>query len=121
MAIQFRIILILGALFTLLFFLTNIKKSRLKISHSIFWIIFGFVLLILALIPGGVIRAAQILGIQSPANLVYLVVIFMTIIKQFTNTLKMSKMSEQIASLTQELAIYKLDAEKEAPKQEINE
>ena len=112
MAIQFRLLLIAGSFFTFLFFLNNIKKSRLKISHSIFWIVFGLVLLALALVPEGIIQVSKLLGIQSPANLVYVVIIFMMIIKMFTNTLKMSKMSEQITALTQELAIYKLEAEK---------
>lgn len=110
MAIQLRLFLILGCVLTLLFFLSKINKSKLKINHSIFWIVFGFVLLILAVIPESIFQISYMLGFQSPVNLLYLVIIFLLVVKLFTNTMKISRLNEQVAALTQDLAIYKLDA-----------
>ena len=106
-----RIVLILGCLVTLLYFVSGIRKNRLKINHSIFWMVFGLVLLLLACIPSALFRLSAALGFQSPSNLVYVVVIFLLVLKLFTTTARLSKLNEQVTTLTQMLAIHQLEAE----------
>lgn len=110
MPLSQRLFLILGSVATLLYFVSRIRKGKLKINHSIFWVVFGFALLILACIPGVVFRISAFLGFQSPSNLVYLIVIFLLVIKLFTMTMRISKLSEQVNALTQAVAIYQLNA-----------
>lgn len=107
-----RFFLLLGSVATLAYFVSRIRKSKIKINHSIFWVVFGFVLMILALVPGVVVRISKMLGFQSPANLVYLIIIFLLIVKLFITTTRLSKMNEQIATLTQTLALQQLEKEK---------
>lgn len=107
-----RIFLIIGSLATLIYFISNIRKSKLKINHSIFWAVFGIVLLLLALIPDGVFWVANLLGFQSPSNLIYLIVIFLLTVKLFTTTMRLSRLSEQVTALTQTLALEQMKAEK---------
>ena len=106
-----RIFLIIGSLATLIYFISNIRKSKLKINHSIFWAVFGIVLLLLALIPDG-FWVANLLGFQSPSNLIYLIVIFLLTVKLFTTTMRLSRLSEQVTALTQTLALEQMKAEK---------
>jgi len=120
MPLSQRIILMIGSLLTLLYFISRIRKDRLKISHSIFWVLFGAVLLVLACIPRALFWVARHLGFQSPSNLVYLIVIFLLVLKLFTTTLRISKLSEQVTALTQALALYQLDV-KESEKDEKTE
>lgn len=118
MPLSQRIILILGALITLQYFIRGIRKNRLKIDHSIFWTVFGLVLLLLACVPNVFFWISRVLGFQSPANMVYLVVVFLLVMKLFTTTVRLSRLSEQVASLTQELAIYRLEAEERRTQEE---
>ena len=111
MSLGLRIFLIVGSLFTLFYFIRKIRKSKLKINHAIFWMVFGLFLLFLSVIPGSIFGIASFLGFQSPVNLVYVVVIFLLVLKQFTDTVKLSRLSEQVASLTQAVAIYKLETD----------
>lgn len=106
-----RIFLILGSIATLVYFISKIRKRKLKINHSIFWVVFGLVLLLLALIPDGVFWISGVLGFQSPSNLIYLIVIFLLTVKLFTTTMRISKLSEQVTALTHALAIQQLKAE----------
>ena len=106
-----RIFLILGSIATLVYFISKIRKSKLKINHSIFWVVFGLVLLLLALIPDGVFWISGVLGFQSPSNLIYLIVIILLTVKLFTTTMRISKLSEQVTALTHALAIQQLKAE----------
>lgn len=114
MPISQRVVLILGALLTFIYFISGIRKNRMKINHSIFWIVFGLVLLLLAFVPGALFGLSKLLGFQSPSNLVYLIVIFLLMLKLFTTTLRLSRLSEQVAALTQEMAIRKLEEEESA-------
>ena len=111
MSLSLRIFLIIGSFFTLMYFIRKIRKSKLKINHSIFWMVFGLLLLFLACIPSSIFAISQMLGFQSPVNLVYVFVIFMLMIKLFTNTMKLSKLNEQVTALTQAVAIYQLEAQ----------
>ena len=120
MALSQRIFLIIGSLATLLYFISNIRKSKLKINHSIFWMVFGLTLLLLSCIPGSIFYISQILGFQSPANLVYVIVIFMLTVKLFTTTMKLSKLSEQVTALTQELALHQMKIHDNAHRDEVS-
>ena len=104
-----RIFLITGALSTLVYFIRKIRRSKIKINHSIFWMVFGLILLSLAAIPESFFWISYLLGFQSPVNLLYVLVIFLMVIKLFTTTMRLSKLSEQVEALAQELAIYQLD------------
>ena len=104
-----RLFLIAGSLATLVYFIRKIRRSKLKINHAIFWMVFGLALLFFAVIPESLFLVSYLLGFQSAANLVYVVVIFSLVVKLFTTTMRLSKLSEQVESLAQELAIYQLD------------
>lgn len=109
MSLSLRIFLIVGSLVTLIYFIRKIQKSKLKINHSIFWMVFGLALLFLACIPSSIFAISNLLGFHSPVNLVYVVVIFLLVIKLFTNTMKLSKLNEQVTALTQAVAMYQLE------------
>ena len=104
-----RLFLIAGSLATLVYFIRKIRKSKLKINHSIFWMVFGLALLFLAVVPESLFWVSYLLGFQSPVNLLYVLVIFLLVVKLFTTTMRLSKLSVQVESLAQELAIYQLD------------
>ena len=111
MALSQRIFLIIGSFATLLYFISSIRKSKLKINHSIFWVLFGIVLLLLACVPRGFFWISTLIGFQSPSNLIYLIVIFLLTVKLFTTTMRLSKLSEQVSALSQEIAITRLESE----------
>lgn len=116
MPLSQRIMLILGSMLTFLYFISGIRKNRLKINHSIFWIVFGLILLALACAPKALFWLSGILGFQSPSNLVYLIVIFLLVLKLFTTTVRLSRLNEQVTALTQAMAIAQLDQEDQEKK-----
>lgn len=115
MAIELRLALFLGALLAMVYFLYQIRKSRLQIAYTISWTILSGMLLLLSIFPGIATWASARLGVESPANLVYLVVIAILLLKLFTTTLKLSNMDRQITDLTQYIAIQQQARERENP------
>ena len=106
-----RILLFIGALFTLSFFLFQIRKKKLQIDYAVFWSLFSGALLAISVFPGVITWLAQIFGFMSPANLVFLIIIFILIVQMFSMTIKLSKLNQQIVKLVQELALRDKDGE----------
>jgi hypothetical protein len=107
MTLPLRILLIIGALLTLAFFLYQIRKKRLQIEYAIYWILISVLLFVASIVPEAIIWLARALGFESPANFVFLVFIFLVLVKLFSNTLKLSRTNQQITDLTQQLALLK--------------
>ena len=107
MSLQFRAALISGAVLTLLVMLRQIRKKKVQIDSTIFWIIFAFILVLMAVFPNIVSRFARLLGIISPANLVMAGIILILIIKMFLMTLEISEMKTKLRQLAQTTALKK--------------
>lgn len=100
-----QVSLFAGAIITMFYFLYKIRKNRIQIEYAISWSLFSALLVFLGAFPGVISWGANLIGIQSPANLLYLGIIFILILKQFTTTIKLSKMNRQITELAQHMAL----------------
>ena len=105
MSIQFRIILIIVAFITAVSILRKIRKEKVQIQYSIFWILFSLLLLVLAIFPDLLIRLARVFGMGSPANLVFLIIIFLLLVKAFNLTVEISALEVKLKELTQRIAL----------------
>lgn len=113
MSAAFRIILIVVSVVTLFYMVHKIRQSKLQIEHALFWIIFAVMLVILGIFPQIAIGLSQMLGLQSPANLVFLFIIFILLVKLFRVTIEISRLEDRIKSLIQHEAIREYEEDKE--------
>lgn len=105
MTFLFRALLVLAAMFSLYFVIHHLRKNQLLVKDSLFWLLFAVLMVVLAVFPQIAFWAARILGIQSPSNLVYLVVIAILLYRQFRITLRLSLLDTKLKVLTQNLAL----------------
>ncbi len=105
MSVALRILLIVVSVMNTLNILRRIRKSKLQIEYSIFWLLFSMVLIVISVFPQIVIKLAQLIGFQSPANMVFLLVIFALMFKSFQSTLEISQLQYKIEELTQKIAL----------------
>ena len=105
----FRIILIVVSILSTWYILKKIRQSKLQIEYAIFLIIFYGVLVIISLLPWLVSLFTRLLGMQLPVNFVFMVFIFILLVKLFMMTIELSTLENKVKDLTQELAL----AEKE--------
>ena len=106
-----RVFLIIGSVLSCAYVLRKIRKSKMKTENSLFWIFFSGVLVLLGLFPGIADWFAGLLGVQSTVNLVYLIIIFLLVIKIFLQDQKMAQTEARVTYLTQTYAIDR-DGEK---------
>lgn len=113
MHIGLRIALIFGAILMLAFVLLKIRRSQLKTSDSVFWFLFAGCLVVIAVFPQIVYWAASLIGIQSPVNLVYLIIIAILIIRLLMNSVEISLLRKQLKALVQQCALNDKEGEDE--------
>ena len=117
-----RIVLMVVSLLSMFFVMIRVRKSKLKIDYSLFWIIFSLLLLIVSIFPGIAYSLSNLLGFMAPVNFVFLFIIFLLIIHSFYLTQKLSKTENMVQSLTEELAVADLIArDKDAAEQNKQE
>lgn len=110
-----RIFLILGSVLTGFYVLRKIRRSRMKTENALFWIFFSLILVLLGIFPGIAGWCAGLLGVQSTVNLVYLVVIFLLVLKIFFQDQRLSRTEAQINRMAQS---YAIDHETETEQEE---
>lgn len=104
-----RVCLIVGSLITAVYVLRRVRHAKIQIEDTIFWLLFSGVLLVLAIFPGIAYWAANLLGFMSPINFVYIVIIFLLLVKQFFMSIRLSQLDSKVRMLTEQVA---LDREK---------
>lgn len=120
MTVTLRIFLIIASLLTVIWILRKIRKMKVKMEDAIFWLIFSALIIILAIFPEISYWLSKILGIESPANLVFLFVICLLLEKIFTLSIITSQLEEKVSILSAEVALRSHDEEKKLGKFEKN-
>lgn len=105
MSIILRIMLLAASVLTAIWILRKIRKSRVKQEDALFWICFAAILAILGSFPEISFMMSDLLGIQSPANFVFLAVIAMLLEKLLSLSIQISFLESKIEIMAAELAI----------------
>ncbi|MCI9416148.1 MAG: DUF2304 domain-containing protein [Eubacterium sp.] len=82
-----------------------VRKGTLDIKFALSWIMVGGMVLILDLFPGSMSYLVHLLGIELPVNMMFFFGFCFTLFLVFTLTVKVSRQSEQIKRLTQEVGL----------------
>lgn len=111
MSATLRIVLLLASVFTAVWVLRRIRKNGVKQEDALYWICFAVLLALLGSFPCISYKMADILGIQSPANFVFLAIIAILIEKILTLSIQISFLENKIEIMAAELAIRCKDME----------
>lgn len=109
MSFILRIGLIVVSILTLIFITRKVRNAKVKLEDSIFWFCVAFLLLILSIFPEIFFAISDFAGIISPANLVFLLFIFILLILGFNLSVHLSQTDTKLKELTQQLAIEKFE------------
>ncbi|MBR3834630.1 MAG: DUF2304 domain-containing protein [Lachnospiraceae bacterium] len=111
MSLILRIILIFSSVFTCVYIQRKIRKSKFKIEDSIFWICLSLVLVLVSVVPQIPSFFADLLGFESTVNFVFLLMIFLLLVKVFLLSRKVSETEDKLKQLVQEVAIGRKEKE----------
>ncbi len=89
--------------------ISRIRKAKMQIEDAVFWVLFSLLLILLAVFPRILYFFTGLLGVQSPANLLFLVVIGLLLMKVFSLSIKISLLEEKLKTLAQNEALEQLE------------
>lgn len=108
-----NIYFIIIALFLLFYVIHVVKKGKLSIKESFWWVICSIVTLILAIFPKSIDIIARWFGVSYPPALMLVFSVLFLLFMNFRASAKISEQNEKIMELTQQVSILKNKIDKE--------
>lgn len=105
MAVQLRICMIVGIGLYFVFVVYFLRKKKLLLKYTLLWLLSGLFLGILVLIPDFLYAIVDMIGIQTPVNGLFIILIFFMLTIMISLTSIISKQSDKIRNLCQKMAI----------------
>ncbi len=105
MSLSLRIILLVASVITCMYISRKLRKSQIQIMDTIFWIVLSAVFVIFAIFPQMVSWISDMMGFMAPVNLVFLVMIFLLLLRCFLLSIRVSQLDDKLKNLIEELAI----------------
>lgn len=113
MSVILRSVLLIAAAFSIGWIMHRIRKSKVRLEDSIFWIGTGVILGILGLFPEISYRMARLFGFQSASNFVFFLMICLLFEKILTLSIIHSQMEDKYVVMVAEMALRCKDLEKQ--------
>lgn len=105
MSFTLRVLLIVFAVIVFYFVIRKLKKAQMQVLDSLFWIMFSTSFVLLGIFPEIAVHIAGLLGFMSASNFVFLYVIAVLVVRDFTISLRLAKQEERLNSLVQAAAL----------------
>lgn len=116
MSVLLRTILLTSSVLVAAWILRKIQKCKVKQEDAVYWICFAIILALLGVFPQLAFKAAGLLGVQSPANFVFLAIIFLLLEKLLSLSIQVSMLESKMEIMAAELAIRCKDIEESKEK-----
>ena len=105
MSFMLRVALIIVSVVTTFMIMRKIRKEKMMIEDSLFWIGFSFMLIVFSFFPQIVFKMSELVGTQAPANFIFLFIIFVLIVRMFQMSMKISQLESKLKDLVARIAI----------------
>ena len=109
MSLLFSATLLIGALLTFGLILRKISKAEVTISDSTFWFLFALSLVLMGIFRQIPFFFANLFGIESPANFVFVYVIAVLVLREFYAAVELSQLRAKVRNLVQNQALANAD------------
>ena len=109
MSLALRIVLLVAASLLFIFLMASIRQSKMRIEDSLFWIVLSVLILLLSIFPDIASVLSRLFGFIAPVNFVFLLFIFILLLKEYFTSKRISELDTKVKELTQQLAIEQLE------------
>lgn len=108
-----RITLIVGSILFFIFIINMVRTKKLELKYALIWILTSASFIIMSVFPQTVFFIAGLLEVETAANAIFLCIIFLLLLMVFALTVAVSRQSNRIKRLVQEVGLLKAELEKE--------
>ncbi len=118
MKLSLSIILIVVSVLVCFFVFSKIRKSQFSINDTLYWIFFVLLLLIISIFPKVPYFFASLLGFEATSNFVFVLIIFLLVIKVFLMSVEISSLQNKLFAVVQKYALDGNENKKEKSEKE---
>lgn len=114
-----RLQIIIGIIiFLLLLFIINmVRNKKVDLRYALSWMFLAVILLLLDVFPQIVYIIAELVGIETPSNMVFFFGFLFVVILVYSLTVSVSRLSIKTKRLTQEIALLRKELERKNEKE----
>ena len=105
MSIRIKCVIIIVLILGLLKILGLIKKNKLELKYALSWLFLELGILIITLVPNLLNVISKALGIYNEINMLFFLGFVFIILVIFSNTMSLSRNSERVRKMAQEIAL----------------
>lgn len=102
---KFQAFMILGALVLLIIIFVLLKHGKMTVKYSLLWMCLSLVLLVFALFPYVVFVLRDLIDVEMPVNLVFMLMFCFVLLVLLSLSIAISQLAEKSKRLTQANAI----------------
>lgn len=102
---------ILAALLTLAVVVDLLRRGRMRERHAIWWLLAGFLALLIGIFPGILDWVAGLIGVGAPVNLVFFVSIAVLFLVCIQHSTELTNVESKTRTLAERSALQQLEIE----------
>ena len=117
-----QIAAVVAALITFVFVFSMLRRGLLREKYAVLWLGFSGLALFFALFPAALYWLTAILGIQTPANLLFFVTVMLLVLVSVQLSYELSRhearirrLAEESALLARELEVLRRERDEDGP------
>lgn len=107
MTVTLKLALIVITAIYMFLIIKSIRKKKMNVSFSLFWIVTGIILIISALVPNMIEYISNLIGFETPSNMLFCITIFVSFYLIFNLTTILSEENRKNTLLIQEVSLLK--------------
>ena len=121
MNIKIQVLIILAVLAAMLYIINKIRTKGIELKYCLLWLLLELGIIVFAGFPQLSKWLSHLLGISQPVNMLFFAGFCFTLPIIFSLFATVSKMSEKVKRLTQELALMNEKLEREEKRKESSD
>ena len=111
MELRLRLILATVIFLFLSVIINFIRKDDISLKYSLIWLFSGIVMIIATMIPNFLAGMSHFLGFELVSNMIFMIAIIILLMICFSFTIIVSRQTQKIKLLVQELSLLKSKVE----------
>ncbi|MCW2781709.1 MAG: hypothetical protein JWR35_2158 [Marmoricola sp.] len=103
---------IIGSAVIMVVLFEMLRRQRLREKYAVLWFLVAVAALVVAFVPGALRGAADVVGVEVPANLLFFAASMFLMVISLQHSHELSRLEEKTRTLAEELALLRLDVDR---------
>ena len=100
---------LIGSLVTLAVVLDMLRRQRLREKYAVLWVLVALGTLVVAVFPGVLYAAAELVGVEVPAHLLFFGTALLLLVVSVQHSYELGRLEERSRTLAEEVALLRLE------------